>query len=157
MNQSAGAKPCPPELCLVRPSVVDSHEVIRALAARAHAHGYVKDSFEAAILAREQDHPTGLPTALPAAIPHADPEHVRKPGFGAALLDPPVNFHEMGNPDGTVAVQIVVMLLVTDPAHQVKLLGRIIQSLQDNSLGARFTSVGTPLELSKIVTGIVTG
>lgn len=151
MTSAAEVVRCPPELCVVNPPVGNALDVIRLLATVAHTNGYVDEAFEAAVLAREEEHPTGLPTALPAAIPHADPIHVHRPGFVAALLDPPVSFKQMGTPDTTVAVRLVVMLLVTDPGSQVKLLGRIIQAFQDPRLGHRLDAVKTPLDLSTIL------
>ncbi|RJK97746.1 PTS sugar transporter subunit IIA [Vallicoccus soli] len=120
-----------PELSVVRPRTATAPELLALMARRAHAAGWVGDGFEAALLAREVAFPTGLPTPVPVALPHADPEHVRRPGLGAALLDPPVAFGEMGTTgERTVAVRLALVLLVDDPAQQVPLLARLVGVLQ---------------------------
>lgn len=52
--------------------------------------GRVKESFIAAITAREDEYPTGLPTAgVAVAIPHTDVEHVREKTISIATLKNP--------------------------------------------------------------------
>lgn len=108
--------------------------VLRALAARLHASGAVTDDFEAAVLERERQYPTGLPTVIPAAIPHTDPQHVIEPGIAVATLCEPVDFGEMGGSgDATVPVRLVVMLVLREAHAQLEALQRLIQALQDEA------------------------
>lgn len=119
-----------PELCVVGQEVGAADDALRLLAERAVAHGYARDSYPEAVLAREQDYPTGLPLPVPAAIPHVGAEHVLRPALGALVPTTPVTFGEMGSRDRTVGARLVLMLFVTDPQAQVPLLGRVITALR---------------------------
>ena len=118
------------ELCLLRPTARTAQELLGMLAERAVQAGYARPSFTEALLSRERAFPTGLPLASPAAIPHADASHVLRPGLAVALLDPPVEFGEMGSEDRTVSCGLVVMLLVDTPEAQVGVLGQMLAALQ---------------------------
>ena len=117
-------------LSLVRPLATSAADVLRAVAEQALEQGFVRDTFAEALLAREMEFPTGLPTPFPVAIPHTGPEHVLRPALAVVLLDPPVEFGEMGGADRTVAVRLAVVLMVTDSSSQVGLLSRLITALR---------------------------
>src|SRR5688572_13356611 len=86
---------------------VTKEEAILTLAALLRDGGYVKDSFGAAVLAREDVFPTGLPTQpVGVAIPHTDVEHVNNSALAVGILSQPVVFMEMGSFDGQVDVEI---------------------------------------------------
>jgi PTS system galactitol-specific IIA component len=118
------------ELCLVRPDARNAEHLLGLLGDRAVAAGYAASTFPAAVIAREQQYPTGLPLPTPAAIPHTDPAHVLRPSLAVALLDPPLTFGEMGSAERTVECSLAVMLLVGSPEDQVDVLGRVIAALQ---------------------------
>jgi galactitol PTS system EIIA component len=142
-------------LSLVRPPLSSATDVLRAVAALALEHGYVAPSFADALVAREASHPTGLPTHVPVAIPHTDVEHVVRPALAAVLLDPPVPFGEMGGLGGDVAVRLVVVLMVTDPAGQVGLLSRLITALRQPTLGEALADVNDPSALAQAVESLM--
>ena len=106
-------------------------EVLSALADTALEHGYVRDSFPAALVERERRYPTGLPTGLSTAIPHADPEHVLTAGLGIARLAQPVSFGEMGRSNSVLDVQLVVMLLVPAAQSHMAALTTVIGAVSD--------------------------
>lgn len=137
-----------PELCVVRPPATRAVDVLRLLARVAMVHGYVRDTLEEALLARERQFPTGLPTPTPVAIPHTDPRHVRKPGLAVALLDPAVSFGEMGRPEANVPVRLVVLLLINDPSAQVKILSRIVAVLRHPDLADILSDITDPQTLA---------
>lgn len=122
-----------PGAVIARLEAADDETVLRALAARLRERGQVTDSFEAAVLAREAAHPTGLPTTIPSAIPHTDPEHVRVPGLAVATLAAPVPFREMGAADRRVAAELVVMLVLGDAHGQLAALQLLMARLQDEA------------------------
>jgi galactitol PTS system EIIA component len=93
--------------------------------------GIVKDSWLAAVLAREASSPTGLPTAVPVAIPHTDAEHCNADGIGFFRLSNPVIFGEMGSLDRKVEVQLIIPLLITNSKAQLPLLMSVINLVQD--------------------------
>lgn len=138
-------------LSLVRPPATSAVGVLRAVAEQALKQGFVRDTFADALLAREKEFPTGLPTPLPVAIPHTDPEHVLRPALAAVLLDPPVEFGEMGGADRTVAVRLAVVLMVTDPSSQVGLLSRLITALRRPDLKEALAGADTPSALADAV------
>lgn len=154
MSVEAGRAGVIAALCHVRPVAATAEDVLRLLARSARTEGCVADGFEQALLAREREHPTGLPTPTPVAIPHADPVHVLRPGLGAALLDPPVEFGEMGSDGGPVACRLVVLLLVTDPGDQVGLLSRVVTGLQRADLGERLDGVAGREDLVGVITAL---
>lgn len=113
-------------------SASDSAEVLRTLANLLHREGYVKESYRDAVIAREQQFPTGLPTnGVGVAIPHADGHHVLWPGIAVATLKQPVAFGVMGSPDRTVPVALVFMLAIRDPESQVEMLRQLMGIFQD--------------------------
>lgn len=90
--------------------------VVRELGEHAIEHGYATEGYVEAVLEREREYPTGL--SLPdasfgVAIPHADPDLVREEAVLLGLPPEPVAFSSMDDPDKTVEVA-AVMLLLTD-------------------------------------------
>ncbi len=110
----------------------DSAEsAIRAVAARLLQLGYVRETFADAVLEREASFPTGLPTGdVPVAIPHADAAHCLLPAVAVAVLQRPVGFREMGNPDRLLEVRILFVLSVPDPSRQASYLQRLVDAFQ---------------------------
>ena len=79
--------------------------------------------------------PTGLPLdEMNAAIPHADIEHVIKPALAIAILDKPVPFRVMVNPDETVDVTLIFLLALNKPHNQIEMLQKVAMVLQDSDL-----------------------
>jgi PTS system galactitol-specific IIA component len=121
-----------PELVLVDLHSENSKQVIEALGGLLFEQGYVKRSFIEAVIERESIFATGLPTQdIQVAIPHADVEHVKKSAIAVGLLQDPVSFGEMGNPDGTVGVQIACCLAVKESDSLVSLLQNLVGIFQD--------------------------
>lgn len=89
--------------------------------------GYVKESYQRAILEREQKYPTGLNTpGIPLAMPHAEAEHVNKPAILVARFTEPVTFKEMGNSGNDVQAKFVFMLAVSDPEGHLATLSQFM-------------------------------
>jgi PTS system galactitol-specific IIA component len=118
------------EISIFRLNADSDIDVLETLADRAEQNGWVLPSFRDALIERERAYPTGLPTPVPVAIPHADAIHVVKAGLGVALLTRPVPFGEMGGTGSSVSVQVVVMILVQNPADQILLLTQLIALFQ---------------------------
>ena len=112
----------------------NSSDVIRTLGNLLYDQDYVHDTFIEAVLAREKIFATGLPTPdIQVAIPHADVEHVKRSAIAIGLLRAPVPFGEMGNPDGTVQVQIACCLAVKESESLVSLLQNLVEIFQDTA------------------------
>ncbi len=108
------------------------HDVIRILADRLQALGYVKPSFADAVIAREVMLPTGLPLGGDnnVAVPHTDPEHVLRPGLALATLVEPVSFSNMEDPDEKLQVSVVFLMALNDKDKQIEMLQEIAGTIQ---------------------------
>ncbi|WP_167758806.1 PTS sugar transporter subunit IIA [Thermaerobacter sp. FW80] len=119
------------ELIMLDLDVADAQGAIRALGSRLRECGHVAETFVDAVLDRERTFPTGLPTRIPVAIPHTDAAHCYKPAIAVGVLRHPVEFGEMGNPQGTVGVRAVFLLSIPDPSQQVDCLRALVEAFQD--------------------------
>lgn len=113
-------------------------EVIRILAARLEALGYVKPSYADAVIARELALPTGLPLGGTnnVAVPHTDPHHVIRPGLALATLAEPVLFSNMEDPDEKISVRAVFLMALNDKDKQVEMLQEIAGAIQSPDIMA---------------------
>ena len=112
---------------------VTKDEAINTLATHLRDHGYVKESFGAAVLEREKVFPTGLPTEpVGVAIPHTDAEHVLTSALAVGILAHPVTFQEMGSLDLTVDVHIISMMAISDPKAVMPVLRNLALVFQDH-------------------------
>lgn len=111
-------------------------EVIQALGEDLRRLGYVRDDFVEATLDRESRMPTGLPLAgdINAALPHVDLEYVLKPAVALATLSEPVPFRQMVDSSEIVPVQLVIMLAMSEPKSQVRMLEQVSRILQSTEL-----------------------
>lgn len=126
-------------------------EAITALGSLLHQEGYVRDTFVAAVLERERTFATGLPTPeIQVAIPHADVEHVVRQAIAIGVLDEPVQFGEMGDPDGKVDVRIVCILAVTQSDALVSLLQSLVGMLQNPDTLRRVVEADDAVEIAAI-------
>jgi PTS system galactitol-specific IIA component len=138
------------DLSFVGLEASSSTDVLSAFAARALAAGAVHASYEAALLERERNYPTGLPTIIPVAIPHADIEHAIESGLGIATLARPVSFGEMGGAESTVLARVAVLIIVTEPHAQTEMLTRLIAVFQLDGWHEALSSAATVDELVTI-------
>jgi PTS system galactitol-specific IIA component len=101
----------------------DAKEVIGFLAQRLYEQGLVAAEYGAQTWAREESHPTGLPTKpFCIAFPHADADGVNESALAVALMNKPVKFQNMGDPDESLDVLMVFMLANRNPEEQVQTL-----------------------------------
>ncbi|RLP07651.1 PTS sugar transporter subunit IIA [Propionibacterium australiense] len=95
------------------------------------ADGRVKDDYITALTEREDGYPTGLPVSGGVAIPHTDASHVNQDTIVIATLARPVTFHEMGgDADHEVEVSTVFMLALASAGEHLKVLQKIVTSIQ---------------------------
>jgi PTS system galactitol-specific IIA component len=135
----------PPEFVLVDLDASDKTEAISALAAVLRTHLYVKDSYLEAVLTREEEFPTGLRTMdVHVAIPHCDVGHCLKPGIAVGVLSKPVQFLEMATTDQVVDTEIIFLLAITEPDHQVVWLSRLVNLFQTPGFLAKLRDVSSP-------------
>lgn len=129
----------------------NSTEAIKILGEMLYRGGYVRETFVEAVLEREKNFATGLPTPeIQVAIPHADIEYVIHPAIAVGVLEEPVMFGEMGNPDSTVDVRIVCMLAVNQSETLVSLLKSLADILQNTETLIQITEVVDATEIARI-------
>ncbi len=111
-----------PEAILVHPQVSDRAELLAQLVGRAVNQPELlrqpelrEETMLAAVLAREDECPTGLGYGL--AIPHARLPGLRSPAIAFALLNPALDF---GATDGEPS-DIICLLIVPEDAPQIAL------------------------------------
>ena len=110
-------------------------DVLRLMARDLEEKGFVKSTFEEAIIAREAEYATGLPTnGVSVAIPHTDIEHVNKKAISLAVLKDTVEFGIMGDPEETTPVKLVFMLAMDETDSQLGLLTKLMQVFQDEEV-----------------------
>ncbi|MBZ9674493.1 PTS sugar transporter subunit IIA [Mesorhizobium sp. ES1-1] len=122
-----------PEAIVLGSDASTNEEIIRILAGRLEALGYVKGSYADAVVRRESTIPTGLPLerADNVAVPHTDPEHVLKPGIALGTLKHPVTFANMEDPDEMLPVGFVFLLAINDKDKQIEALQSVVATIQD--------------------------
>ncbi len=136
----------------------DAETAIKDLAKVLQSQGYVHDSFEQAVLAREAIYPTGLPTpGYHVAIPHTDPEHIIHPAMAFGVLSEPVEFKEMGNPDSTLKIDLICMLAITKAEAMVELLGELVEVFQDSEFMQRVCTSTDPVKIAELINSRLPG
>jgi PTS system galactitol-specific IIA component len=128
-----------------------SSEVIKELGSLLQENGYVRETFVDAVLEREKIFATGLPTpGIQVAIPHADIVHVIQPAIAIGVSQAPIEFGEMGNPEGVVNAQIICMLAVTESETLVSLLQSLVGVFQDQSILQSILQASDKREIASI-------
>ena len=117
-------------------------DVETLLAERLVQLGYAKDSFPKAIVSREENFPTALDVGgYNAAIPHCDVDNVVTPAICVGILQEPVEWRRMDDPDEMCGVSLVVMLALTEPHSHIGMLQQVVALIQDQELIGRVVLV----------------
>lgn len=104
-----------------------AEEVIQKLCELLCQEGAVQEEYCRAVLEREQTFPTGLPTEpIRVALPHGSLEYVNYPALAVGILNKPVAFYNMAEPEEALQVEIVFLLANNDPEGQVEILKRLV-------------------------------
>lgn len=152
MSETTVTGPLDERLFAIDVEAADRESLLRSISAQLQDAGFVKDSFADALLAREAVYPTGLPTAvMRVAIPHTDVEHVAAPAIAVARLASPVEFGEMGRNDGSVDVELVIVLAVADKSAQLGLLQALIGMFSDGELMTSLRDAPTAHDLFNLI------
>ena len=128
-----------------------SSDVFSALGGLLTKEGYTKDSYVAALNAREAEFPTGLDLGeLGVAIPHTDASHVNKNAIAIATLKNPVDWIQMGSDDEPVGVKLVFMLSLAAKGH-LEELQQIIGIIQDTEIVKKLIGSDSPAEIIQAI------
>lgn len=139
------------ELILMNMKEDTREAVLARLAGLLIDKGYARESFAEAVIRREQSFPTGLATEIfGVAMPHTDPEHIIKPGISFGLLENPVEFRLMENPQAAVKVKLVFMLAIKSPEEQIKMLQSLVSLFRDKDLLLKIGNSGSAAEICRL-------
>ena len=118
------------EILVSHSNLTSKKELIHDLVISLTQTGYVKASYEEAILNRELEFPTGLilDGSYNVAIPHAETEHVLKPAIHLAVLNSHIIWENMEDPDEKRPIHLVFLLCIKKP----KLVVPNLKALADN-------------------------
>ena len=107
-------------------------EVLAYMAEYLQGKGLVKDSYSKAITDREAEFPTGLFTGnINIAIPHADTEHVEKAAICVGVLEDPVIFRAMDDPDKELEIRLIIMLALKEAHGHIEMLQKVVELIKD--------------------------
>lgn len=111
-------------------SFADDGEALKHIGEKMVREGICRDSYPAALLARESIYPTGIALDGHAvAIPHCDASHAIEPAIYLIRPAQPVTFQQADD-DGTIGAELIIALVVTHPEQQLTLLKALFGQLQ---------------------------
>lgn len=114
--------------------------------------GYVKPEYIDALNEREEEYPTGISVGnIGVAIPHTDAKYVNKTAISVGVLEKSIPFELMGCDDGTVDVDIVFMLTVSDSQNHLLLLQKLMDIFQKQEILMSIKNVNNAGEVLKIL------
>jgi len=118
------------DIFIINSNAKNKEEVVHELFSFLLAKGHVKETYETAIHVREQSFPTGLELQgeYNVAIPHAESEHVIKPAIAIGILQTPILWENMEDPDQKIKIHLVFLLAISDP----QLVVPNLKALTDN-------------------------
>ncbi len=132
----------------------DCYDALRQMSAMLYQAGYVKESYQEAIISRERIFPTGLPTGgVGVAIPHADACHVKASMIAVGILENPVRFKNITNAEVEENVKIIFMMAMNNSERQVKLLSAFMANLQDQKLLQQLTRAADVAAVAALLKG----
>lgn len=85
------------------------------------------------------------------AIPHTDPEHVKKPVISIARMNKPVTFHEMGQHNQTVEVELIFTLALNDKQNHLETIQQLIGLFSESETMIKLKQASTEKELMDII------
>lgn len=113
----------------------DRAEAIKFLSDKLLAKEIVKPSFYKAVMKREKEFPTGLQGKYTNfALSHADIEHVNEAAMAVAVLDEPIEYPRMDDPNKLIDIEILIVFTVVEPSKQVTVLQDFLNLMQDQEL-----------------------
>ncbi|WP_455463987.1 PTS sugar transporter subunit IIA [Candidatus Hodarchaeum mangrovi] len=122
------------EIFIINSNARNKEEVVHELFSFLLVKGYVKESYETAIHVREQNFPTGLELQgeYNVAIPHAETEHVIKPAIAVGILQTPIFWENMEDPEQKIKIHLVFLLAISEPQMVVPNLKALTDNVFSN-------------------------
>ena len=139
------------ELILTNVDAKDYEDAIRQVSKPFQNNGFVKDTYENAVVEREKVFATGLELeGISIAMPHTDVIHVNKPGITVAKLAHPVEFEHMGEPGRKVQAEMLFMMAITNPEDQIGTLMKVLGVFQNKEAIKEFKDATTEDEIYEV-------
>lgn len=129
-----------------------TEDVERAMAAELERQGYAKDTFTNAILEREKVFPTALDMGgINVAMPYCDVANVNKAAICIGVLEHPVAWYRMDDPETTCEVSLVTMLALTEAHAHLEMLQKVIALVQNQELIEKVVKAESEEEIFDLV------
>lgn len=137
------------ELIFLDVDAVDRNDLFKKIAAKLSEHGLVKDSFQDALIKREDEFPTGVVTQyLPIALPHANPENVNHPFIVVVKTKKEIHVQQMGTNEDEETRNFFFLGIVKETQDlQVKLLQRFMQLMNSQEFVTDFEKIDNPNDM----------
>jgi PTS system galactitol-specific IIA component len=134
-----------PDLVFMGVDAKDAKDLFTQLEPMLKERGLIKGTWIDAIMAREENYPTGLacPT-VGIGIPHTDPENISRPYIAVVKPTHPITFRQMTDKDATVDADIVVNLGIVHAEGQVKILQLLMLVFMDAQAVSEVMAQETP-------------
>lgn len=135
------------------PLIANSKEdIFRQMGGLLIEKGYAKPEYIDALIEREEEYPTGILAGnIGVAIPHTDAKYVNKTAISVSVLDKSIPFELMGCDDGTVDVDIVFMLTVSDSHGHILVLQKLMDIFQNEEVLMSIKNANSAAEILKIL------
>lgn len=141
-----------PECILTHVKAKSQEDVLHQLYQVLLKEEKVRTSFYEAVLQREREYPTGLVLEQwNVAIPHVVPEHVLSSALGIAVLDEPVAFHCMDDPDATVEVKVVFNIALGKEGKQIEILQDLMGVVVNSQIMDQIVNAGSAQKIADIL------
>lgn len=117
------------------------------------AKGIVEESYRAALVLREQDHPTAMQLEnMGVAIPHVDVEHVREERLVVVTCPEGIEFNQAEDPDLTMKVNVIFFLLLKEKDAHLEFLMKLISLFQKTAEMNTLLNTTSSQEVMQILT-----
>lgn len=123
-----------PELILLNEAPQDRNTLFKTVSDLLLAKNYVAPSYQAALVAREQLHPTAMQLEkMGVAIPHVDIEHVNEEKLVVVTCPEGIIFNQAEDPDSTMPVNVIFFLLLKEKDAHLEFLMKLISLFQHSN------------------------
>lgn len=129
-------------------------EVLSKMVDHLYGKGYVKEGYKQAILEREVEFPTGIFTGgINVAIPHADVNFVNQASIAIGILDKPVKFHVMDEPENEIDVRLIIMLALKESHGHIEMLQKVVNLIKNQESIKEILSSKDLKQVYEIISG----
>lgn len=133
---------------------ITSEGLVSLLSSSLITDGLAKKSYQAAVLEREREHPTGIDCGSYAiATPHTDSIHANKPGLAVAALHTDVIFMNADKSGQELKPRVVVMICIPPSEggkEHIETIGRIYKIAGCGEILDRLSQANSASEVTRV-------